>query len=61
MRAAVESLQDQLEAAVAGKRQRLQHIKEEYGSLQIGAVTPKNVIGGELYVHLTPGSFRRPL
>ncbi|KAL8442135.1 hypothetical protein Emag_006617 [Eimeria magna] len=46
VRAAVEALQEQLAAAAAEKQQRLQRIKTEFGSLEIGAVTPQKIIGG---------------
>lgn len=46
VRAAVEALHEQLAEVAAQKHQRMQHIKAEYGSLQIGAVTPLSVIGG---------------
>ncbi|KAL8430810.1 hypothetical protein ACSSS7_005693 [Eimeria intestinalis] len=46
VRAAVEALQEQLAAAAAEKQERLQRIKTEFGSLEIGAVTPQKVVGG---------------
>lgn len=46
VRAAVEALQQQLAATASEKQQRLQGIKTNYGTTQIGTVTPQNVIGG---------------
>ncbi|KAL8271558.1 hypothetical protein Esti_004593 [Eimeria stiedai] len=46
VRAAVEALQEQLAAAAAEKQKRLQRIKAEFGSLEIGAVTPQKIVGG---------------
>ncbi|CDJ66004.1 citrate synthase, putative [Eimeria necatrix] len=46
VRAAVETLQEQLMAAAAEKQKRLQRIRAEYGAVKIGSVTPVNVIGG---------------
>ncbi|CDI79049.1 citrate synthase, putative [Eimeria acervulina] len=44
--AAVEALQQQLSAAAAEKQQRMQRLRKEFGSVQIGEVTPLNVMGG---------------
>lgn len=48
VRAAVETLQEQLMAAAAEKQKRLQRIRAEYGAVKIGSVTPVNVIGGKV-------------